>query len=99
MKIGRNAPCPCGSGKKYKKCCLRKEGVSLDLHWRRLNQAHDRLVDRLMAYAMDQFGQNAMMDALDIRNSHFLGVSLGFIADQVMKHTGLDLTSRKIIEH
>jgi preprotein translocase subunit SecA len=23
-KIGRNAPCPCGSGKKYKKCCLLK---------------------------------------------------------------------------
>jgi hypothetical protein len=22
QKIGRNAPCPCGSGKKYKKCCL-----------------------------------------------------------------------------
>jgi uncharacterized protein len=21
-KIGRNAPCPCGSGKKHKKCCL-----------------------------------------------------------------------------
>ena len=21
MKIGRNDPCPCGSGKKYKKCC------------------------------------------------------------------------------
>ncbi|MBQ4492496.1 MAG: SEC-C domain-containing protein, partial [Deltaproteobacteria bacterium] len=20
-KIGRNAPCPCGSGKKYKHCC------------------------------------------------------------------------------
>ena len=20
-KIGRNVPCPCGSGKKYKKCC------------------------------------------------------------------------------
>lgn len=24
-KIGRNDPCPCGSGKKYKKCCLGKE--------------------------------------------------------------------------
>jgi preprotein translocase subunit SecA len=24
-KIGRNDPCPCGSGKKYKKCCLLKE--------------------------------------------------------------------------
>jgi uncharacterized protein YecA (UPF0149 family) len=21
-KINRNEPCPCGSGKKYKKCCL-----------------------------------------------------------------------------
>ena len=24
-KIGRNMPCPCGSGKKYKKCCINKE--------------------------------------------------------------------------
>jgi len=24
-QIGRNDPCPCGSGKKYKKCCLAKE--------------------------------------------------------------------------
>ena len=23
-KCGRNDPCPCGSGKKHKKCCLRK---------------------------------------------------------------------------
>lgn len=27
MKIGRNAPCPCGSGKKYKRCCLNKAKV------------------------------------------------------------------------
>ena len=25
-KVGRNAPCPCGSGRKYKNCCMRKEG-------------------------------------------------------------------------
>ena len=24
-KVGRNDPCPCGSGKKYKKCCLGKD--------------------------------------------------------------------------
>lgn len=24
-KIGRNEPCPCGSGKKYKKCCIDKD--------------------------------------------------------------------------
>ena len=23
-KVGRNDPCPCGSGKKHKKCCLMK---------------------------------------------------------------------------
>jgi uncharacterized protein YecA (UPF0149 family) len=22
-EIGRNDPCPCGSGKKYKKCCMK----------------------------------------------------------------------------
>jgi methionyl aminopeptidase len=27
MKVGRNDPCPCGSGLKYKKCCLGKEGT------------------------------------------------------------------------
>ena len=27
MAISRNAPCPCGSGKKYKKCCLKKDRV------------------------------------------------------------------------
>lgn len=24
-KLGRNSPCPCGSGKKYKRCCIGKE--------------------------------------------------------------------------
>ena len=23
-KVGRNDPCPCGSGKKYKSCCMRR---------------------------------------------------------------------------
>lgn len=27
-KVGRNDPCPCGSGKKYKKCCLKNAVVS-----------------------------------------------------------------------
>ncbi|WP_231710836.1 YecA family protein [Gracilibacillus suaedae] len=27
MKIGRNDPCPCGSGKKHKKCCIDQEIV------------------------------------------------------------------------
>jgi preprotein translocase subunit SecA len=27
-KVGRNDPCPCGSGKKYKTCCMRKRGAA-----------------------------------------------------------------------
>jgi len=28
--IGRNEPCPCGSGKKYKKCCEGKQQISIE---------------------------------------------------------------------
>lgn len=28
--VGRNDPCPCGSGKKYKKCCLPKQQPVVD---------------------------------------------------------------------
>ena len=27
-KVGPNDPCPCGSGKKYKKCCMHKDKIS-----------------------------------------------------------------------
>lgn len=36
-KIGRNSPCPCGSGKKYKNCCLNapKKGMTLKQEYKR----------------------------------------------------------------
>lgn len=64
MKIGRNAPCPCGSGKKYKKCCLGKENVSNDLLWRRLSEAHDRLSKSLMDHGRQVFGINRFIEAI-----------------------------------
>lgn len=30
-KVGRNEPCPCGSGRKHKKCCLGKPSLDSDL--------------------------------------------------------------------
>jgi len=27
-KVGRNDPCPCGSGKKFKNCCGKSSGVA-----------------------------------------------------------------------
>jgi len=34
--ISRNAPCPCGSGKKYKQCCLKTGGVQKGRRTRRI---------------------------------------------------------------
>ena len=66
MKISRNQPCPCGSGKKYKKCCLTKaEAPSQALYYRRLSEAHDRLVEHLLAYAARIFGEEAVHVAMD----------------------------------
>ncbi|MDB4442365.1 SEC-C domain-containing protein [bacterium] len=65
MKAGRNQPCPCGSGKKFKKCCLGKEKVSSDLLYRRLGEAHDRLAHRLVRYGLKLFGEDALGVALD----------------------------------
>ncbi|MFV1968471.1 MAG: SEC-C metal-binding domain-containing protein, partial [Pirellulaceae bacterium] len=28
QRVGRNDPCPCGSGKKYKQCCMRKATIA-----------------------------------------------------------------------
>ena len=40
MKVGRNDPCPCGSGKKYKKCCLGKDLATRD---RQIKREDERL--------------------------------------------------------
>lgn len=47
-KVGRNAPCPCGSGKKYKKCCLPKESAPAVGGGR--DEPDMRLRDRLVTY-------------------------------------------------
>ncbi|MGI9178782.1 MAG: SEC-C metal-binding domain-containing protein [Pirellulales bacterium] len=28
QKVGRNDPCPCGSGRKFKNCCGKSSGVA-----------------------------------------------------------------------
>jgi tetratricopeptide (TPR) repeat protein len=45
-KIGRNDPCPCGSGKKYKKCC---ESVALEQSAERARVARLAEAERVLA--------------------------------------------------
>ena len=33
IKVGRNDPCPCGSGMKYKSCCARKRTGPTQVQW------------------------------------------------------------------
>jgi hypothetical protein len=42
--VGRNYPCPCGSGKKFKKCCLLVSRAKVD-DSRRLRQCIDSIYD------------------------------------------------------
>lgn len=70
MKTERNDPCPCGSGKKFKKCCSR---VTTTAAPRRADVARaesvkaddSRLFDRLMRFARDRFGKSWLGLALD----------------------------------
>jgi hypothetical protein len=56
-KLGRNDPCPCGSGKKYKHCCLSAEANQV---------ANDRseAVPRAIEWLMTKYGES-VREALD----------------------------------
>ncbi|WP_209121117.1 SEC-C domain-containing protein [Alkalihalobacillus sp. BA299] len=52
MSVSRNEPCPCGSGKKYKKCCMQKQNV-IQMHEvieERFRQQKHNLVKKLEAF-------------------------------------------------
>jgi hypothetical protein len=58
-KVGRNDPCPCGSGKKYKKCCLREaEGTRQEERQRaNVHAIDERVVPELHEFAFDRYGR------------------------------------------
>lgn len=74
-RAGRNDPCPCGSGKKYKKCCLMKESIQTVTRLL-LVKASDELIPELLHYAVDKYGEEIFDDAWDEfrdgeKESHF----------------------------
>ena len=62
MSVGRNEPCPCGSGKKYKRCCLQKDNptVSDDLPWRQVRAARESLNAKMMEFSVEVYGKDAL---------------------------------------
>lgn len=56
-KLGRNDPCPCGSGKKYKKCCITTSAASLgivDFEYCKLRKLEGTVFDRHLLPYVDR---------------------------------------------
>ena len=56
-KVGRNDACPCGSGKKYKHCCLPGYAPSVDRLWERQHEESARLTRDITRFAERKFGE------------------------------------------
>ncbi len=65
MKSGRNDPCPCGSGKKYKQCCLQAQEAQQaeDFLWHRIRQVIEGLPERLLKFSQNHWGESALLEA------------------------------------
>jgi SEC-C motif len=86
--IGRNAPCPCGSGKKYKKCCLpgalqqigKEESIEkklVDNLIQFIGKHCRHLIDDARSVFWDEFDpkEHLDQDGLDLAEMTFLGVA------------------------
>lgn len=65
-KIGRNDPCPCGSEKKYKKCCYLQSPIDLELELRKI-KARDQ-------QAQSQQGLGRQIISGEFQDRRFLAV-------------------------
>ena len=104
MKPGRNDSCPCGSGKKYKKCCLNKDidktGTEDSLRERLINEMLEfaekkcgHSVYDAYSFFWDEFNPEEHLDdkvALQMVNINFWD---WFIYDWVMED------GQKVIDH
>ncbi|MBI4734036.1 MAG: SEC-C domain-containing protein, partial [Rubrobacteridae bacterium] len=59
--IGRNDPCPCGSGKKYKKCCALKSYVEIGLE----DSTRNDMVNEIIKFT-HKYYNNDVADAVEI---------------------------------
>lgn len=83
MRLGRNEHCPCGSGKKYKHCCLNVAKTVADspelLTWRRVRRAIAGLPNTMLRFTLETFGPSAVEEAWE-----------EFVVDTYEEHTEFD---------
>ncbi len=57
-KLGRNDPCPCGSGKKYKHCCGRTDNMKIQEFRELIKNADRSLLEKAFAECYKQFSKS-----------------------------------------
>ncbi len=65
MDIGRNEPCPCGSGNKYKRCCGAPKTDLLELAAGAIRGAQDAAEAKVVRLLRDEIGEDAFQAAWD----------------------------------
>ncbi len=90
--IGRNDPCPCGSGKKYKKCCLQPNRNHRDSHppdnlsWKqKLNRFRSMPVHEQFAFLRDCY-----RDPDDVNGEYFLELMFALFRNTARQETHAD---------
>ncbi|MGV3488753.1 MAG: tetratricopeptide repeat protein [Tuberibacillus sp.] len=98
-QIGRNDPCPCGSGKKYKKCCGKTNVVSID---RVLEREIIENQVQILDYALSKYGvelQETITDIMmDMQIPENLTESFGFMLTNWMIFTEHIDSDNRIID-
>jgi Tfp pilus assembly protein PilF len=95
-KPGRNDPCPCGSGNKYKKCCLAKEEA---VEREQLAEADaNAAADLVRAGKLDEAEQAARDLLLRFPNVHDGWDRLGMVYEQRGGNKQAADSYRKVIE-
>src|ERR1039457_7370410 len=111
-KIGRNDPCPCGSGLKYKKCCLaqdnlfasrrreEEQAVLISLSW--LEQSYPDEIGEAVHYDfMDEPDEERTdaIDSLSPRLEQAISINIGewLLADGDLDLNGKDIKANELI--
>ena len=72
-KTGRNDPCPCGSGKKYKRCCYGNEAPGFvpeeawkqDPEWYKIRLTEAEVIHEVLGFGVRRFGDDFLIDAIE----------------------------------
>lgn len=95
-KIGRNDPCICGSGQKFKKCCIDKIEIKRPTilgQWSIGQDAHSEKIQECIEFFKEEFPEHTIIDVsdrLDAKNYQMYQI-------KNMKHKVIMVLERNII--